>query len=54
MYECLNCGHIFDEPGWYREYRGECFGFPAWEPMAGCPICHGAFMEITEENDGEI
>ena len=51
MYECMGCGRLFDEPGEYREYRGECFGFPAYEAMAGCPFCGGGYMvyEADEE-----
>ena len=49
MYECMGCGRLFDEPREYREYRGECFGFPAYEAMTGCPFCGGGYMEYAAE-----
>lgn len=42
---CLECGNIFDEPEYWEEYRGECFGTPAYETMHGCPDCGGAYVE---------
>lgn len=47
-YICLKCGNEFDEPAEWEEYRGECFGVPAYEPVEGCPICHGDFMTKEE------
>ena len=48
-YKCLECGHIFErgeEDSW-SEYRGECFGFAAYEEMSGCPLCQGVFEETV-------
>ena len=46
-YHCLKCDAEFDEPAEWEEYRGECFGYPAYEPVDGCPYCHGEY--VTEE-----
>lgn len=43
MYICNRCGAIFEEYRikTYQEYRGEFWGFPAYEEMtyAYCPEC---------------
>lgn len=51
MFVCVECGLEFDEPIEWKEYRGECFGFPAYEPMCGCPRCKGNFEEQEEMED---
>ena len=40
-YRCEECGAIFreDEMGRWREGRGEFWGSPCNEEMAGCPNC---------------
>ena len=50
MYKCLECGHLFDcgEERSTREYRGECFGFPAYEDVISCPVCGGDFAETKQ------
>ena len=48
MYICLECGSTFSTPTHYREYRGECFGYPAHEEFMACPCCGGAFAETYE------
>lgn len=50
-YICLDCGREFDTPASWQEDRGECFGFPSYETMYGCPYCHGDYEEIEEENE---
>lgn len=48
MLKCLECGGEFDEPRDRREYRGEHFGFPAYETVYVCPYCGGDYEEIDE------
>lgn len=45
MFVCLECGHLFSEPEYWSESRGECFGFPAYEEWSGCPVCRGSYIE---------
>ena len=47
MFVCVECGHLFDEDdiASWREYRGECFGYDAYEEMCGSPCCHANFVE---------
>jgi len=52
MYICIDCGFEFDEPAEWEESRGECFGFPAYERMSGCPCCKGDY-EKKKETDEE-
>lgn len=52
MYVCNDCGIKFDEPAQWQESRGEYWGTPAYETTYGCPICHGYFDVV--ENDEEI
>ena len=44
-YRCEECGEIFreDEMGYWRESRGEFWGSPCSEEMAGCPCCHSMY-----------
>ena len=51
MFLCLECGALFENPRYYRDYHGECFGYPAYEEYNACPCCVGAFVE-TYECDG--
>lgn len=48
MYRCKECGHLFEEGEEvkFQESRGECFGFPAYEQMSGCPLCNGDFVSV--------
>lgn len=41
FYRCENCGNIYEqgEERVTEEYRGECFGFPSYEEVYGCPAC---------------
>ena len=48
MYICLECGATFESPSHYREYRGECFGYPSYEECVACPCCGGDFVETYE------
>lgn len=54
MYHCDKCGWHGenDELEHYREYRGECHGYPAWETMSCCPDC-GYDVESDVESDEE-
>lgn len=47
MLVCLECHRTFDEDEikCWQEDRGECFGFPAYETVSGCPYCNGAYTE---------
>lgn len=49
MYRCMECGNLFEEgeQKTYREYMGECHGYPAYEEFCGCPLCGGSYKEIT-------
>ena len=49
MYSCDCCGRHFEEPVPYREYQGECFGFPSYEEMLGCPYCGGGYEEDEDD-----
>lgn len=53
LYECICCGLRFTRPRRFREARGECFGFPAYETLSGCPRCGGAFTEADTERRPE-
>ena len=48
MYICDSCGRVFDEPVAYEDYRGECFGFPSYEQILGCPFCGGEYEEVDD------
>lgn len=50
LYVCLECGHIFDEDDviTWKEYRGECFGYPAYEEFMGSPCCKENYAEAKE------
>lgn len=50
MYVCLDCYSTFEEPARWKESRGECFGFPAYEEMCGCPYCGGSYT-VTHKCD---
>jgi hypothetical protein len=45
MYICKDCGEVFAECDTRSEYRGECFGFPAYEDYACCPYCESDDIE---------
>ena len=49
MYRCLECGHLFEdgEEAVVREDRGEFCGFPCFEELSVCPICHGVYAETV-------
>lgn len=52
--KCGNCGCVFDEDEirWEEEYRGEFWGMPAYESMAGCPACGDYdIYDIDDEED---
>ena len=57
MWICDRCGRVMDELESWREERGECFGFPAYETMWGCQ-CGSTDVfyledEIMEDDDPE-
>ena len=41
MYKCYKCKEVFsaDDLDWVREETGECWGTPAYEERAVCPVC---------------
>lgn len=52
MYECLDCGHIFDEPKQYSEdmtpsgaFEGESF----IGHYNGCPLCSGEYEDYSDD-----
>ena len=52
-FRCCDCGKTFDDPKIVSEYRGECWGVPAYEDTPYCPYCGGDFEENTEDEDEE-
>lgn len=50
MQICLECGKTFEENdiAYWRESRGEFWGFPAYEIVSGCPYCHGDYDEAVK------
>lgn len=54
MLKCNDCGARFEYPKAVKEYRGECFGFPAYETVGYCPECGGwDFWPEEDENEEE-
>lgn len=53
LYKCCECGHIFETPMSYEEYRGEYWGFPSYETMYCCPNCESTEFDDYEETDDE-
>lgn len=51
MFICDCCGRVFEEPVEIEDSRGECFGFPSYELMLGCPYCGGSYQELEEEDE---
>lgn len=53
MYECVDCGYIFEEDDrvLYTERHG--LDSPPYEQWWGCPMCAGAFREYEEDNCDE-
>lgn len=58
LYKCADCGAIFDEDeiAEWKESRGEFWGMPCYEKMAGCPRCFSCGIDeydpdAEEEND---
>lgn len=47
MFICVDCGHVFDEPRWYKGDRLEHFGTTCREEWSGCPICGGSYVPTT-------
>lgn len=48
MYRCCECGTLFEQPKTFQDYRGECWGTPAYETITGCPYCEGGYEEVAE------
>lgn len=48
---CLDCGNVFnaDEVERVQDYRGECWGRPAYEEELICPHCKSSDIEDAEE-----
>ena len=48
---CLDCGTVFgaDEVQRVQDYRGECWGRPAYEEELICPHCKSSDIEDAEE-----
>ena len=48
---CLDCGTVFnaDEVERVQDYRGECWGRPAYEEELICPHCKSSDIEDAEE-----
>lgn len=52
-YKCYRCGYEFneDEIEYRREYRGECWGQPAYEEVEVCPNCGSMEIELEESDE---
>lgn len=50
MFECNNCGAVFDKPIRVVETHG--FRYPPYEELDGCPRCKVADIHAVEE-EGE-
>lgn len=48
MFKCVECDRVFDEPICWKEGRGEYWGEPCYEGVAGCPYCKGGFEEAEQ------
>ena len=48
---CLDCGTVFDadEVQRVQDYRGECWGRPAYEEELICPHCKSSGIDDAEE-----
>ena len=48
MYKCLNCGRFipYEDADHTLDYRGECWGAPAYEREPICPHCKGELEDI--------
>ena len=48
---CLGCGNVFntDEVQRVQDYRGECWGRPAYEEELVCPHCKSNDIDDAEE-----
>ena len=54
LYKCTECGHEFELPDTWQEYRGEFWGMPAYETISGCPMCHSTdFEAVKDDQDDE-
>lgn len=53
MYRCEECGAIFETAESWKEYRGECFGYPAYETVSGCPCCRSTDVEEYDPDEDE-
>ena len=56
MLRCCKCGRMFDEcdVNITDEYRGEYWGFPAYETIYSSPCCRSDFEDVEDpENDEE-
>ena len=53
MFKCKDCGAIFEEPEEIRDYRGEFWGFPAYETVSCCPCCGGDDFKTYYEWEDE-
>ena len=51
MLQCTCCGARCVRPALTWQYRGEYFGFPAYEEAGGCPRCGGSLELLSEEAD---
>lgn len=50
LFVCIECGKLFEAPANWKENRGECFGFPTYEELSGCPYCYGNYTEAHRCN----
>jgi formylmethanofuran dehydrogenase subunit E len=48
MYVCKSCGNLFSEVKRWKEDRGECFGFPAYEEFVGSPCCQSGYAKARQ------
>lgn len=51
MWQCNDCGLIFEVPKRWKESRGEFWGQPAYEEVSGCPHCYSGDYDEYREDD---
>lgn len=44
-YQCVECGHKFNEPSSYEEKR-DWWGGWCYEEILCCPVCKGGYIEL--------
>lgn len=51
MFQCEDCGKIFEEPARYPDFIGEFWGAPFTKYYDSCPYCKSEEIEEAAEDD---